>query len=242
MKKNKMFRLSSVFIVSLFNLSSFALQNNPQISLPHPNDLLQKRPSNFQTNVSPKKIPTKKKLERKINFIAEINPLLLVNQGIGLNTELLVAEHVSIGSNFEGYVQTPYSLNGVNAERYMWNISPFVRFYPLSNLQRGFFAGMKLNFFHSEAKISDNSAWATQTNFFLAPSVHAGYRFVNKQGFTVSGFAGVGWKLGTDNRFPDDAIPEQKKNNQSWLDAQKLLNRRTNSALYDFGLTIGYLF
>ena len=87
-------------------------------------------------------------------FIAvDINPLILANQGLGLNAEILYEKHISLGSSLEYYLQKPYNNSGVQATRDMINLAPFLRYYLLSPKLEGLFIGAKLNFTYSQELI-----------------------------------------------------------------------------------------
>ena len=178
-------------------------------------------------------------LEQK--YIIEYNPLLLSNQAFGFNGEILILNSFALGSSLEYFYQTPYDRNFTTAIRTMTNIAPFVRYYFLSENQSGPFAGLKINFITSKSEIKDQTNSAFYSLFFVAPTAHFGYRFVNNY-FTISAYAGAGMKLGGDNRFPSTSLPTACVNNQDWKNAVNKLNTRVSSIQPDYGLTLGVIF
>ena len=175
------------------------------------------------------------------NALLEFNPLLMVNQGLGVNGEFLLNNRLSLGTSFEIYTQEPYNLMGVKATRFIINVAPFLRYYFLADSMLGFFVGGKLNFTSSVAKIIDSEYLIASHRFYVAPSVHVGYRFSIDKQWVLSAYAGLGVKS-SSNEFPLSEIPEDRKNNRLWLDAHSRLNYHTTSLQPDFGFTVGYVF
>ncbi|MES2614831.1 MAG: DUF3575 domain-containing protein [Bdellovibrionota bacterium] len=176
-----------------------------------------------------------------LNVVIEANPLLLSNQGFGFNAEFLWTEHLSLGGSAEYYDQQPYNRNEVKANRTMTNMAPFVRYYVFSPNLKGPFVGFKVNLTYSHNEMNDHEESASYYKFFVAPSVHFGYRFIAQSGFTLSAYVGAGVKS-ANNRFPDSEIPPNRINNQDWINAQSKLNKNISDVEPDYGLTFGYEF
>lgn len=185
--------------------------------------------------------PTHKKKSNKKELIFEINGLISANQGIGLNSEIKLVEHMTTGVNLEYYAQTPFRHNETQALRNMINISPFLRYYLFSLEQTGFFLGIKFNFTDSQAQINDNEVRVEYHKFYIAPTTHFGYRFLANSGFTVSSYVGAGVKS-ISNKFPNSSLPNSRLNHPDWNNAIEKLNKSVSIVQPDYGLTIGYQF
>jgi hypothetical protein len=175
------------------------------------------------------------------SFITEINPLLFINQGIGINTEYQFLNSFSIGGDLEIFRQTPYMSNGVNANRYIYIIAPKLHYYLLPNEMYGPFIGAKFDFVYSQSSISDSNTTAQSNIFYVAPVIQFGYRFITKNGFTLAAYIGAGVKS-SNNDFAQSNIPASKENNVDWQSAQTKLNKNVSRFQPDYGLTFGYMF
>lgn len=175
------------------------------------------------------------------NILFEINPLLMANQGLGINGEFLFMPSTSFGTNLEFNIQTLYDRNSVEALRGMINVAPFARYYIFSPRLEGLFVGLKLNLTYSKSIIKDSSESVVYSKFYVAPSAHFGYRFVFEKGFTVSAYVGAGIKSAS-NRFPSSSLPFHKTSDQDWLNAQTKLNQNVSYLQPDYGLTVGFEF
>ncbi len=175
------------------------------------------------------------------NFLLEANPLLMVNQGLGIDGEFLIAHHVAGGFSVEGFVQRPYDRNNTQATRNTLTLAPYARYYFSSNQIQGFFVGNKVGLSYSKAEIKDSYLTASYTHFYIANSIHAGYRFVTPSQITIASYAGIGYKSSSGS-FPAANTPSSRLENQDWHYALEQLNKRVNKIQPDFGLTIGYIF
>ncbi len=175
------------------------------------------------------------------NLIIEANPLLFANQGIGVNSEYQFSLSFSIGGDLEIYRQNPFLTDSVAAYRDIYTIAPKIHYYLFTNDMYGPFIGAKLSFTYSQSSISDSNTTATSNIFYLAPIIQFGYRFIAKNGLTVSAYVGAGIKS-KNNSFDQSSIPTSKTNNKDWENAQTKLNKNVSRFQPDFGLTIGYMF
>ena len=173
--------------------------------------------------------------------IFELNPILIVNQGIGIETEFISENPWSVGFDFAFYFQNPYDRNAVKAGRDIQTFSPKIRYYFFKQTAAGLFAGAKLNFTHSKTNISDSDTSANYEVFFIAPIVHIGYRFYSESGLTFSAYVGGGAKS-NKNTFKNEKIPASKLGNKDWKNAQDNLNLNQSIFQPDFGFTFGYIF
>lgn len=178
-------------------------------------------------------------VKAKSSLITEANPLLFANQGIGINTEYQFLDSFSIGGDLEIFRQNPYMLNAVTANRYIYTIAPKIHYYLFTNEMYGPFLGAKLAFTYSQSCISDSDTTSQSHIFYVAPVIQIGYRFIAKNGITVSAYIGGGIKNQT-NHF--DNIPNSKIDNKDWQRAQDKLNKNVSRFQPDYGLTIGYMF
>jgi len=177
----------------------------------------------------------------KENIVLEVNPLLLINQGIGLNTEFALIENYSIGLNLEYFRQNPYMANGVTANRYIYTAAPFLHYYFFTNKMYGPFVGAKINFTYSQSSISDSDTNFQYNIFYVAPVLQAGYRFISETGFTFSAYIGIGIK-NKKNTFDNSDFPNSKIDNPDWKLANERLNKNVSQLQPDYGLTLGYMF
>lgn len=175
------------------------------------------------------------------NYIVEANPLLFINQGIGLNSEFSAFDKMSMGLSIESFFQTPYNSNGVTANRDIYTAAPFLRYYLFTENMFGPFVGIKLNFTYSQTKIADADTSVQSNIFYVAPVAHLGYRFLSASGFTVSAYAGIGIKS-KSNSFDNNTIPSSKTGNQDWKSASDRLNKNVSQIQPDYGFTFGYMF
>ena len=181
------------------------------------------------------------KAECKTDYILEINPLLLINQGIGINAERSLFNEYSAGLNLEYFMQNPYNTNGVSANRYIYTLAPFMRYYFLTDKMFGPFLGTKLNITYSQSIISDSNTSAQSNVFFIAPIIQAGYRFISEIGFTLSAYIGIGFKS-KNNSFDTNEFPSSKLDNQDWKNANEKLNKDVSQIQPDYGSTLGFIF
>lgn len=173
--------------------------------------------------------------------VIEANPLLLINQGIGINSEYQYYPSISIGGNFEIFNQTLYNANSVSASRKIYTLAPKLEYYFLADNLYGPFAGLKINFTYSSSIISDSNMTSHSDIFYVAPILQVGYRFISQNGFTMSAYIGAGIKS-TNNNFPQNNIPPEKTNNSDWQNAVNTLNKHVSQFQPDYGLTLGYIF
>ncbi len=175
------------------------------------------------------------------NLIAEANPLLFANQGIGINSEYQFLDSFSIGGDLEIFRQNPFLSDGVTANRYIYTIAPKIHYYIFTKEMYGPFIGAKLAFTYSQSSISDSNTTVNSKVFYVAPIIQFGYRVLAKNGFTVSAYVGAGLKS-KENTFETSSIPISKTNNTDWKNAQTKLNKNVSRFQPDYGLTIGYTF
>ncbi|WP_397601643.1 DUF3575 domain-containing protein [Silvanigrella sp.] len=175
------------------------------------------------------------------NIILEVNPLLLINQGIGLNSEFAFIDNYSVGFNLEYFRQNPYMANGVTANRYIYTAAPFLHYYFFTNKMFGPFIGAKINLTYSQSSISDSDTNIQYNIFYAAPILQAGYRFRSESGFTLSAYIGIGYKSKKDT-FDNSAFPNSKSDNLDWKLANEKLHKNVTQLQPDYGLTLGYLF
>jgi hypothetical protein len=175
------------------------------------------------------------------NIAIDTNLLLFANQGFGINSELKIINSLSVGADGAIFLQNPYNTNGVVANRTIFTLSLKLHYFLFANEMYGPFIGAKLNFTSSQSRISDSDTTSQSNVFYVAPIIQVGYRFVTKNGFTVSAYAGAGIKS-TTNNFDQSNIPASKANNTDWLAAKNKLNKNISRFEPDYGLTLGYIF
>jgi hypothetical protein len=174
-------------------------------------------------------------------LLFELNPLLMINQGMGLSAEYGIKIPFSVGVDFQANFQTPYDQNQVKSTRTIYAIGPKFRYYFFTDDIAGPFVGIKILYLYSQSQIYDKDTSALSTVNNVAPTVQAGYRFLAKNGFTVSAFVGAGFKFVND-RWQDSQIPVSKVGNTDWSAAEAKLNQNVSRFEPDYGVTIGYLF
>lgn len=174
-------------------------------------------------------------------FILEANPLLLINQGIGLNTEVGLSKNISNGLGFEVFQQKIYANNTIKAERDIYNIAYYLRYYFLGEKLLGPFVQSKINFTYSDINLYDTQDNYESTKQYGSFVLAAGYRFLASNGFTIAGYIGGGIKSGT-NYIDKNNLPNNKSSNSDWNKATNEINKQENIFQPDLGITIGYYF
>ncbi|WGL59841.1 hypothetical protein QEJ31_15020 [Pigmentibacter sp. JX0631] len=174
-------------------------------------------------------------------LIVEANPLLLIKQGFGLNTEVGLSQNISSGIGLEGYQQKLYANNTLNAKRDIYNLSYFMRYYLFAEKLLGPFIQGKINYTHSEINLADYQDSYNSKKDYFSFVFSVGYRFVSENGFTLSGYIGGGIKSGT-NYIDKNNLPNNKSSNSDWIKATDELNKQENNFQPDLGITAGYYF
>lgn len=174
-------------------------------------------------------------------MLVELNPMLMINQGLGASIEYEITAPMSIGWDVQSNFQTPYDQNQVIAKRNIYATGIKFRYYFLTGKIAGPFLGGKISYSYSQSQIYDNDTSALSTVNNVAPTIQAGYRFLAQNGFTVSSFVGAGFKFKNDT-WQDSQIPISKQGNTSWSSAQAALNKNVSQFSTDYGITVGYLF
>lgn len=170
------------------------------------------------------------------DLVLEINPMVLLVQGISAEFEKRGGDKWSWGVDMQYRNSTIYDNDNVKARFDLIGVGPKVRIYPYESLN-GVFVGGKLSFSVLSSVISAK-AESDKTQFLVAPSVHAGYRFVADNGFTFAAYLGGGINL-IRPEFKAGSIRSEDNNNLSVEAARKKLNESVGLFQPDFGLTLG---
>lgn len=173
--------------------------------------------------------------------VIEFNPMLMINQGLGLNLEIGLVKNISNGVSFEMYKQKVYSNNSINASRTIYSGSYFLRYYFFSEKIGGPFLSSKITMTQSEINLSDYDLTVNSNINYCTGSVSVGYRFIWDSNLTVSAYMGGGIKNKT-NYIDKKNLPLVKSANPDWNNAIDEINKQEGKYLADFGLTIGYIF
>ena len=218
-----MVRHSAFAILSVcFHFSVFAQDALPDYTPPEGEKL------NFDKKFSPSSTDA--------SAIFEINPLLLIRRGLGLETEFKLKPQLSLGADFLGFETTVWDENRVTAQLSYFGVEPKVRYYPLEALE-GVFLGAKLalgtySYKIKASGVSPNLSWSKET-FTLAPIVQVGYRVTAFSGFTFAGYIGGGFNLKNPKADHGDLAPGDQ------LKAQSRINDTLNRFRPEFGLAFG---
>lgn len=131
--------------------------------------------------------------EPRSEMFLEVNPFLLINRGLGFEFETRLSDRLSFGSDFIYRKNSGVydNRNGTTASTQYLGFAPKLRIYPIEPMS-GVFFGFKLYVGQvlSEVTVSNNST--SDSEFQVAPAVHAGYRLTTFGGFTVAGYLGGG--------------------------------------------------
>ncbi len=174
-------------------------------------------------------------------IVVELNPMLMINQGLGINLEIGLIKNISSGIALELFKQKLYANNSVNAARTIYNGSYFLRYYFFSNKMAGPFLSGKMNYTQSEINISDTDFTISSNKQYVSALLAFGYRFISDFGLTFSVFIGGGIKNKT-NYIDKNNLPLAKSTNADWNNAIDELNKQESKLQPDFGITIGYVF
>ena len=168
------------------------------------------------------------------NRFFDVNPLLLIRRGIGLEFENRLGDQSTWGADFQ--LLTGSTEQGAYTGSYTFvGLAPKFRFYPMDSLS-GPFVGAKLILGQSSGKISGNGKSTEKNTFQAIPAAHVGYRFVKIEGLTVTGYLGGGFAL---NKFE---VADDSTQSEDWRGARKDVNKWGASFRPDMGLTIGVAF
>lgn len=175
-------------------------------------------------------------------ILFEVNPLLMINQGIGVYAEQeAFSPTTSLGIGVESFWQTPYARNDVRAKRRKWIVAPQFRNYFFTGTQAGLFLGAKFAVGWESAEICDSDTCMQKSKTFIAPIAQAGYRFFGIKGLTFSVYLGAGIRTSI-HKINDDDIAASKQSSQDWQNAKDTLNKRQSHFQPDYGFTVGYDF
>ncbi len=170
--------------------------------------------------------------EPHADFYLEVNPLLLVRRGLGLEFEKKVGEKFSLGVDLQYTGLVNSKKDGVTAESYYVGVAPKFRLYPWETMT-GFFFGAKLFLGAVNSKLDNGTQDKSDQKIQVTPAVHVGYRFMNFRGFTMAGYIGAGLNV------PRAEFPKSDSETAAWTKAREDINDANQLVKPDFGLTLG---
>ncbi|WP_338637680.1 hypothetical protein [Spirobacillus cienkowskii] len=173
--------------------------------------------------------------------LIELNPLLMVNQGFGINYELNIFENHFIGTDIEFYKQNPFSSDSVQTKREIFSIVPKWHYYIFSKNPLGLFIGLKARVLYMSEEVRDNFNKIEREQINFSPAFQFGYRFTNKSGLTFGIYIGAGMKL-FYNPLNRKDLYSTVANNPEWIKAMNYLEKNNSVLTQEFGLTLGYIF
>ncbi len=176
--------------------------------------------------------------EVSVDWIIELNPLLLLNRGLALEMEHRIAEIYTLGADVLYSDATVFESDaGVKGRSLSFGLLPKVRLYPLPVLS-GVFFGFKLFLGVVNSEISGESQSHSETHFMVSPTVHVGYRITSFRGVTFSLYVGGGANV-PPVEVAEEEWPTEVRGNSEWKDAANRINQNESLFRPDFGLTLG---
>jgi len=173
--------------------------------------------------------------------LIEFNPLLMVNQGFGINYEHNMFENHFIGTDIEFYKQNPFSSNAVETKREILSIVPKWHYYFLSKNPLGLFIGLKARVLYMSEEIRDSFNKIERKQINISPGFQFGYRFINQSGIIFGIYIGAGMKL-FYNPLSKKDLNSTVANNPEWIKGMNYLEKNNSVISQEFGLTLGYIF
>lgn len=166
------------------------------------------------------------------NSFFELNPLLLVQQGIGVSAETRFTDNMTLGAEFQ-YLNPTYDRALAEGSYSYVGIAPQVRYYPLETLSGVYFGG-RLFVGQSTISVTDKMREKTEKKsvFQITPAVHFGGRWVSSNGFTLGGYVGAGFNL------PTGALADESYTSD-WKSIRSDANKNADVLKIDYGLTVG---
>ncbi len=170
----------------------------------------------------------------------ELNPLLLIDRGVGVEFEHRVSGNVSLGLNLE-YSQYASDQYGFSGDNQSFFVVPKIRFYPMELLS-GVFLGADLRLGTVWSKITADAvlfpdSQPNKASFYASPAVHVGYRIVTFSNFTAAAYVGGGYTL-TTARFTDSELGDMLGSPDARAVRDRLGDASTRFRL-DYGFTLG---
>lgn len=184
-----------------------------------------------------KKYYPSRKAGPEADTVLEINPLLLIQRGIGFEFEHRLGESFSLGADFIYRDAEIYDENSAKGRNRFLGVAPKFRLYPIQTLA-GVFFGAKVTVGQDSSEVKAGGVKSTKDTFIVAPSAHVGYRFVSFNGFTVAGYVGAGVNIPTPE-FEQEDLDARVRNSAIANEAREEINDKNGFFRPDFGLTVG---
>lgn len=172
-------------------------------------------------------------VDKRSDMFLEVNPLRLINRGLGFEFEMRMAEHVSAGADLEYRSADLYESGETKGTSQYFGIAPKIRVYPMESMS-GVFFGFKVFLGQLTTEIKNPDKDYDKGVFQIAPTVHAGYRFTSFGGFAFAVYVGGGINL-PKLEIKDGDIADNDKSK----DARSKLEKENGTFRPDFGLTVG---
>lgn len=172
-------------------------------------------------------------VDKHSDMFLEVNPLRLINRGLGFEFEMRMTEHLSAGADLEYRSADLYESGETKGTTQYFGVAPKIRVYPMESMS-GVFFGFKLYLGQLTTEIKDPDKDFEKGLFQAAPSVHVGYRFTNFGGFAFAIYVGGGINI-PKLEIKDDEIADNTKSK----DARSKLEKENGTFRPDFGLTVG---
>lgn len=170
------------------------------------------------------------------DLFLEVNPLLLVNRGLGVEFEKRGGQQWSFGLDMQYLNAELYRSGETRARVEYLAVAPKVRIYPMETMS-GFFFGGKLLIGQITSEVT-KGATSQKSNLVLTPAVHAGFRIATFSGFTFAAYLGGGINFPRPEFKRDDLKAENRSDAES-NEAREKINASNGLFRPDFGLTLG---
>lgn len=171
--------------------------------------------------------------EVKSDLFLEVNPVLLINRGLGFEFEMRGGEHTSFGADIQYRNAELYDSAGYRGRSQYFAFAPKMRIYPIETMS-GVFFGFKLLIGQVSSEIETPQRPYSFATFQVAPAVHAGYRITSFGGFSLALYVGGGINL-PKSEIKQDDVPSDG----GAQEARKKVNAEQGTFRPDFGFTIG---
>ena len=198
-------------------------------------------PSNYQVPTGEQPTYGKKYYPgQNVNDIfLEVNPLLLIQRGIGVEFEKRGGDTWSFGADVLYRDAEVFYENDVKGRTQFLALAPKVRIYPVNTLA-GVFFGAKIILGQQTNTVAGGGITSEKSAFIVTPAAHVGYRFVAFSGFTIAGYIGGGLNIPKPDFKKEDlkTYPTAASSNSAYK-AREKINDQSGLFRPDFGLTLG---
>ena len=172
------------------------------------------------------------------SYFLELNPLLLLNRGLALESEFKIMESLTLGADALYRDAVIFESDaGVEGRLTYFGLAPKIRFYPLPTLS-GVFFGLKVLVGQLSAEISGKQGTESTSQLMVSPVAHVGYRINSMMGATLALYIGGGMNI-PRLTIDSTSFPAEAREDATWKDAASQLEQAESGFRPDFGLALG---